>query len=125
MLYFNDATLEHAGVKGMKWGVRRAAKREATRQNDLSIVSARIRQEKRAGGLTNAAAKTYATTSKKGQAAALKTFERVQKQYLTNPDAATSEKLTSGEKATRNFVLSLYGVSAALTVASIVGSAKA
>jgi hypothetical protein len=129
MAYLSDE-LSHAGVKGMKWGVRkvsargerRAARKEERKQQDLQIVGARLRQQKRVANLSNTAAKTYVQTTKKGQEAALKAYERAEKKLLTNPDAATAQKLTSGEKATQAVGLSIFAVGlagmAALTIAA-------
>lgn len=45
-----DDILEHFGVKGMKWGVRKAAHREATSSDDAKSAGAAQAKIKSAGG---------------------------------------------------------------------------
>jgi len=102
-----DDFLAHYGKKGMKWGQRRAAKKQERAQNDLDIVNARVRQQIRAGRLNNKAAATYMTTTKKGQDAAQEAYARAEKKYLNHPDADTAAKLTHGEKVSERVLVGI------------------
>lgn len=145
-----DDFLEHAGVKGMKWGVRKAesqerinngnhtspknpnkvaraekkaAKKAAREEEDRQIIGARIRQEKRVANLNNKAAATYTATTKKGQKAAEEAYARAEKKALNNPDVETSQKLTSGERAVARVNTAVALTAIGFTLAVGVGSA--
>lgn len=95
----------HYGVPGMKWGKRKAArvaaktaKREARDEEDRQIMAARIRNDKRIANLQNKAAATYTATSAKGRKLAEEAYNKAEARMFSHPDAATSMRMTSGEK---------------------------
>lgn len=131
-----EAFLAHYGVPGMRWGKRKAgsdssggdrraareAKRAAREAADKEIIDARVRQDRRSKALNVKAAATYTQTTKKGQLAAEKAFEKAEKTYLTGPDAITAAKLTRGEKQATAVMI---GVAGAALVAQIALSSYA
>ncbi len=84
--------LAHHGVKGMKWGVRRASTREFRKTNptkqerNIEIRRARRAQGERRANISSEPNKVLRKEMKKA--------------YLNHPDRVTAHRLTSGEKAT-------------------------
>lgn len=87
-----DDYLEHYGVKGMKWGVRKAA---STRRD---IKDARARQRIRKGEIRQLQSKSVSETSSTGKAAAEKALKKAMSDFENNPDYKTSKKFTALEQ---------------------------
>jgi hypothetical protein len=100
------ASLFHTGVKGMKWGVRKA------NPTSTEIKDARRRQQLREMKLVSYAREASITTG-----AARKTAEKNAKKHAidfqTNEDRVTAARLTAGEKATHAI---LFGPVALFTI---------
>lgn len=71
-------SVEHSGVKGMRWGVRQ------TRPTTSDIQNARTRQQSRANTAIIHPSKS--------------TRSRAEKDFLTNEDRVTAAQMTRGEK---------------------------
>lgn len=89
--------LQHYGVKGMKWGVRKSDSGGRSKPTSDEIKSARIRNRARERELGSQADKVNLSTGKKQEREAKK-FSEMSMSYLKNPDRVTSEYLTRGEK---------------------------
>jgi hypothetical protein len=93
--------LMHHGVKGMKWGHRK------NKPTTSDIKDARIRTRAREANLASATNRlnlaTHAPASE--QKAAVRNYQKVQMEFLKNPDRAVAMRLTTGEK----FVLAALG----------------
>lgn len=88
--------LEHFGVKGMKWG-RRKAKPTATEIRDARALTAgREREIRRATDQLNLAV-AKSPNSKETKKVA-KELAQLHVDYLKNPDRATAWRMTTGEK---------------------------
>lgn len=117
-----DEFLAHMGVVGMKWGKHKAGgdsssgsakePKLTSKEKDKAIADARDRQQVRATKLDVKAFQTYTATSKKAQVKANEAYDRAAKQILTNPDAATAAKMTSGEKVATGLIIGVYGAMA-------------
>lgn len=132
--------LKHYGKKGMKWGVRndddggggapsprgaaRAARKEAKAKANQDIVDARMRQGERANALERQAFKTYAADGEKAAKAALAKYSRMEVELLTNPDANTASRMTSGEKISAGIVTGIYGGLLAGSIAYTVAAGR-
>ena len=116
-----DVALEHYGVKGMKWGKRKA------RVSSADIHNARSRTEHDRMRVNEAAYNLNKATSKRAPASAaaqkkaVKEYESAQLSYLKNPDRATAMRMTKGEKAA--VIIGTVGFSAVgLGVPAAIGS---
>jgi hypothetical protein len=129
--------LKHYGKKGMKWGVRnddsggssgpsrverKAAKKAAKEAANQEIIDARVRQAERANDLEKQAFRTYSANGEKAAKAALNKYARMEVELLTNPDAATSQKMTSGEKIANGVNWAVLGTLTAAAVALSIAS---
>lgn len=91
-----DEFLEHYGVKGMKWGHRKAISTEVAggfiqRTKLRNKVNKQGRQAQRAGLKAN-------LTVGKGRETAKENARHKKLDYLNNPDRVTAMTLTKGEK---------------------------
>lgn len=117
--------LKHYGKKGMKWGVRnedggsgggavrgeaRAARKAKRQAENDEIEGARERQRMRGIEIERQAFKTYTANGEKAVQAAVKKYDKMSADLLTNPDASTAMKMTSGEKLSAGIQ---WGVAAA------------
>lgn len=127
--------LKHYGKKGMKWGVRNdddggkgrpgggdkgPSRKERRAAADAEINDARDRQRMRGVELERQAFKTYSANGQKAAEAAVRKYDKMNAELLSNPDATTAAKMTSGEKAASAINL---GIGLALVVG--VAGAKA
>lgn len=91
--------LEHYGVKGMKWGVRK------NKPSSDEIMSARLRQAGRVNAVQQSRDRYKAATSKGSTMSnaqknkAIREHEALRLDMLTSPDRVTSLYMTNGEKA--------------------------
>ena len=99
--------LEHYGVKGMRWGVRkskqerqkaRGEKREKREQKNKDIIAARKRQKNREKDIRRKEMAVYKSVVSGGYKEANKAYSEAQKAYYKNPDRKTARRRTSGEK---------------------------
>lgn len=92
-MYYSEVEdhLEHFGVKGMKWGIRKAA-------SGSEIRSARQRLDQKRLKLYVAEDQLYRGNAKQ-QAAAKKQYDKLVKDWDDDPDRAISTRLTRGETA--------------------------
>jgi hypothetical protein len=95
-----DDFLEHYGVKGMKWGHRKATSGE--------IHGARRRVEAGRKKVNAAEDKMATARTSKDAAAAKKNFDKVNKEFLNNPDRVTALRLTKGEKWSNAALIVLF-----------------
>lgn len=134
-LILTEDEFAHFGKKGMKWGVRnddssggagggssQPSRKEKRAAQNEEIISARGRQREREVEVQRQAFKTYSASGEKAAAAALKKYDKMEADLLTNPDAATAAKLTSGERTANNISLGVLAIGAvgltALKIAS-------
>lgn len=87
----DEALLEHFGVKGMKWGVRKS------RPTSNDIRGARAMDASRRRSIAVQIDKTN-LASGKAQDREAKKLSDMSMDYLKNPDRATALRLTKGEK---------------------------
>lgn len=135
--------IEHHGVKGMRWGVRRsddqlarangssraekkaakvkakADKKAAAAKEDQEIAEARLRQGERANDLEKQAFRTYAANGEAALKRAMNKYDKMETELFENPDAEIANKMTSGEKraAAIDMTISLGILLAGATVA--------
>lgn len=122
-----DTFLEHFGVKGMRWGVRRgdsgdsssASKPKKAKVTSRDIKDARKRQDDRLRDFQEKSADYYTSRSSKGEALAERKMRNAEWDLYNNPDAKTANRFTTGEKwATAAIIglpaainLAIYGAS--------------
>jgi len=111
--------LEHFGVKGMKWGKRRAERKEARVAENASIDKARGNQAKRSMELSKLTTKRLAERSDAGKAHLDRKIADKQFEIRYHPDAKQAAKLKSGEKWFKG------GKAAAILGLSVVGMGTA
>lgn len=97
-----EVVLAHVGVKGMKWGVRKANPTGSEIRNARVNQDARERQFHRSVDRLNLAAAGGSTQAKK---AAVKNFQATRKEFLTNEDRVTAARTTRGEALAHVFLL--------------------
>lgn len=121
-----DEFLAHYGVKGMRWGVRKRSegggsseptRKERRAQKNREIVTARSRQAARERNFQEAQAEFIVARTNKGQDRAERMMRQMEREYYTHPDAATAQRMTSGEKWATGLTLVGFGLSAASLVA--------
>jgi hypothetical protein len=120
--------LAHHGVVGMKWGKHKAksdsssggSRKERRQANDSKIHEARRAQSARLRKLQEAEGDFYVARTAKGQDKAEKIMRQREKDLFTNPDAATANKFTTGEKVANGIA---YGLAGAFAVSAIALSA--
>lgn len=84
--------LVHAGVKGMKWGVRK------TRVSRGEIHGATQRQEKRRVDWANETHASKTATTASARASAANRAKKIERDFNTNEDRVTATRMTRGEK---------------------------
>lgn len=116
--------LEHHGTKGMKWGVRKAAKAVAGSHRTskefaqkFPTATSRGKEIRRARMAVN---KNVKAIDRAKTPAAHKKAADI---YLKNPDRATAKRLTQGEKVTVAVLAGVFGVTGLVPAA--VGGALA
>lgn len=100
--------LMHYGVKGMRWGHRKSGISSA------DIKDARARTAVRVREVNKAHTAIYKTKNDKDEKKAVQTYDKKRMEYLKNPDRATAQRLTTGEK----FAIGLLGISGVGTPAA-------
>jgi hypothetical protein len=101
-----DAYLEHVGVKGMKWGVRRKIKRTARQQKSVD----RVRRV--ATGTASKRDKLFAATFQipvTDLIAAKGSLSKSGQRILTRADS-NKAKIEAGKMKTTDFLMRLQGV---------------
>lgn len=109
-------SLAHFGVKGMRWGVRKA------KVSDAQIIKARRQMD--AYNTVSAVARRNVRLTKKGtkeRAAAENKLNRIEMDRLRDPDRPTAMLMTRGEKwmSVIGGTIALPGVGTAAAVAAI------
>lgn len=94
----DDILLEHHGIKGMKWGVRKAVSRA-----DIKAARKSVKKDARAH-LKNQAKFVVGKSSRQS-------LRDTRLKFLTNPDRATAARLTKGETAVMALLAPVGGAS--------------
>jgi hypothetical protein len=97
-----EEVLEHHGIKGMKWGVRKAG---APSNSDIHGARQRIlNQQTKIGRQRRKAVKATVTRSSKAPKERAK-LKDMKKTLLKNPDRVTALHMTNGEAAAHALLL--------------------
>lgn len=125
-----DTALAHYGVKGMKWGQRKAesssssgkrpSRRQARKQRNADIRRARVATAVRQGKLEEGIIDLEFGDTKRVRANGARMIAKYSDQLANSPDTQTAQKLTTGEKWT----LGLGGAAMALSFASVIVDAN-
>lgn len=107
--------LAHYGVKGMKWGVRKAHKPVTSR--DIKAARQRIRRQRE--DLADQSYRVRTARNDRERTRETKKLSEMEVSFLKNPDRATELRMTGGEKAAA-FILAV-GLPGAGTVGATVG----
>lgn len=94
----DENLLEHHGIKGMKWGARKAVSRA-----DIKTARKSVKKDARAH-LKNQAKFVVGKSSRQS-------LRDTRLKFLTNPDRATAARLTKGETALMALLAPVGGVS--------------
>ena len=118
--------LSHYGVQGMKWGKRKggsggASSARKSKPSSDDILGARRAQAARLRNLQEAEGDFYVARTAKGQDKAEKIMRRLEKDFYTNPDAATAARMTKSEKVGAGIV---YGMTGAMAIGYAVLATK-
>lgn|SRR5512136_812213 len=84
--------LVHAGVKGMKWGVRKE------NPSGNQILNARYRQSLREQAIGAHEAESFLGTTAKSRSASKDAVRQIQLEYHLNEDRITAARMTRGER---------------------------
>lgn len=112
----SEQVLEHYGVKGQKWGVRRSVKQLASaagranqksKQRTADIKGARKQAAKKEVAVYKSAAKTILSKDNRSRIENGKKTVEAFKDFRTN--AATAVKMTRGEKVVNGAILAGAG----------------
>jgi len=114
----DDELLIHYGIKGMKWGRRKArddggsgkAAKPKKKITSDDIRESRAQHQARVAELIRADQRVRTATTKKGKDAALRQVEKMAKQIANTDDARIANKMTRGEKAAALFVAGPLGL---------------
>lgn len=118
-----DYELVHYGVKGMKWGQKRADKKAARQKQDDDIMAARTREAGRANKLDqkhNKAIDAFLAGDQAKSDRLMKQAQKIEMDALSHPDNKVAHTLTSGERRSKRMGDITVGVLAAVTVAAVV-----
>lgn len=110
-----EEVVQHFGVKGMRWGVRR------TTYKSGEIKDARRRSQSLARGVQNAEDKVNLAKTPAAKASAQKEWDKASKDWLRSPDRATAMRMTAGEKAAAAMLVAVTAGGAAPFVAGYGG----
>lgn len=121
-----DYELVHYGVKGMKWGQKRADKKAARQKQDEDIMAARTREAGRANKLDqkhNKAIDAFLAGDQDKSDRLMKQAQKIEFDALNHPDNKVAHTLTSGEKKVRRVENVVTAVAfAGMTAAVVIGS---
>lgn len=108
--------LEHHGTKGMKWGVRKSSREFAGR---FPTSAARTREIHRARTSVGKSRKKMETAAGGNTAK----YNKARRAYLNNPDRATAQRMTRGEKVVAGLLYTMAPIPLVpLATAGVVGT---
>jgi len=130
-----DEALEHYGVKGMKWGVRRSqAQLDRAAGRKRTTVKERVAKSKAKTAETKDARARVASKERqlnrqvdrvnlaeagKKQADEYLKLEKMSVDFLKDPDRSTALRLTTGEKAAMAAIAAVPGIGTAAAVGTL------
>lgn len=91
--------LQHHGVKGMRWGVRKA------KSSTQEIIDARARQQSRVNEINRTGDKLNLAKSPKEREALAKKINQLMLEHDTSEDRVTGSRFTTGEKVAQAILL--------------------
>jgi len=101
-----EPELVHYGVKGMKWGVRKAA---STRE----VYGARARLQVKQNEYASQKRTVRKTKTPKGKANQKAKLNKMKIDFLNDPDRVTASRLSTGEKVVATLFAGPVGIGAA------------